>query len=42
MARSVKKGPFIDDYLVKKVLKAKEAKDNKPIKIPTVLNTSGI
>ena len=32
MARSVKKGPFIDDHLMKKVLKAKEEKSNKPIK----------
>ena len=32
MARSVKKGPFIDDHLMKKVLAAKEAKSNKPIK----------
>lgn len=32
MARSIKKGPFVDDFLVKKVLKAKEIKDNKPIK----------
>lgn len=32
MARSIKKGPFIDGYLVKKVTKAKESKDNKPIK----------
>lgn len=32
MARSIKKGPFIDDYLVKKVEKAKQSKDNKPIK----------
>lgn len=32
MARSVKKGPFIDDHLLKKVIKSKEAKDNKPIK----------
>lgn len=32
MARSIKKGPFIDDYLAKKVLKAKETKNNKPIK----------
>lgn len=31
MARSVKKGPFIDDHLLKKVLKAKETKNNKPI-----------
>lgn len=32
MARSIKKGPFIDDYLVSKVEKAKSSKDNKPIK----------
>ena len=32
MARSVKKGPFIDDHLMKKVLKAKEEKSKKPIK----------
>jgi small subunit ribosomal protein S19 len=32
MARSVKKGPFIDDHLMKKVLKAKEENNNKPIK----------
>lgn len=32
MARSVKKGPFVDDHLMKKVLAAKEAKSNKPIK----------
>lgn len=32
MARSVKKGPFVDESLLKKVLKAKEVKDNKPIK----------
>ena len=32
MARSVKKGPFIDDHLMKKVVAAKEAKSNKPIK----------
>ncbi len=32
MARSLKKGPFVDDHLMKKVLKAKETKDNKPIK----------
>lgn len=29
MARSIKKGPFVDEHLMKKVLKAKEAKDNK-------------
>ena len=32
MARSVKKGPFVDDHLMKKVLAAKAAKSNKPIK----------
>lgn len=32
MSRSVKKGPFVDGYLVKKTLKSKELKDNKPIK----------
>jgi small subunit ribosomal protein S19 len=32
MARSVKKGPFVDDHLMKKVLAAKEVKSNKPIK----------
>ncbi|GAA8872499.1 30S ribosomal protein S19 [Helicobacter pylori] len=32
MSRSIKKGPFIDDNLMKKTLKAKEGKDNRPIK----------
>ena len=32
MARSIKKGPFVDDHLMKKVLKAKESGDKKPIK----------
>ncbi len=32
MSRSTKKGPFIDDYLFKKVLKAKENGDKKLIK----------
>ncbi|MEA1916225.1 MAG: 30S ribosomal protein S19 [Campylobacterota bacterium] len=32
MARSVKKGPFVDDHLMKKVVAAKETKNNKPIK----------
>ena len=32
MGRSIKKGPFIDNHLMKKVLKAKETKNNKPIK----------
>ena len=30
MARSIKKGPFVDDYLIKKADQAK--KDKKPIK----------
>ena len=32
MARSVKKGPFVDDHLIKKVTAAKESGDKKPIK----------
>ena len=32
MARSIRKGPFIDSHLAKKVAKSKETKDNKPIK----------
>ena len=32
MARSTKKGPFLDEHLKKKVLKAKEDGSNKPIK----------
>ncbi|WP_154408930.1 30S ribosomal protein S19 [Helicobacter pylori] len=32
MSRSIKKGPFIDDHVMKKTLKAKEGKDNRPIK----------
>lgn len=32
MSRSVKKGPFIDSHLVKKVKIAKENNDRKPIK----------
>jgi len=32
MARSVKKGPFVDGHLMKKVIAAQEAKSNKPIK----------
>jgi small subunit ribosomal protein S19 len=32
MARSVKKGPFVDDHLMKKVIAAKEEKSKKPIK----------
>ena len=32
MGRSVKKGPFIDDHLLKKVMKAKEISSRKVIK----------
>ncbi len=32
MARSLKKGPFIDDHLLKKVNAAKASGDKKPIK----------
>ncbi len=32
MARSLKKGPFVDVHLLKKTLEAKETKSNKPIK----------
>ena len=32
MARSLKKGPFIDDHLLKKVEKAKAENSKKPIK----------
>lgn len=32
MARSLRKGPFVDEHLIKKVLKAQENKDRKPIK----------
>jgi small subunit ribosomal protein S19 len=32
MPRSIKKGPFVDGHLMKKVVSAKEANDNKPIK----------
>jgi len=32
MARSVKKGPFVDDHLLHKVDKAQATKDKKPIK----------
>ncbi|TAL16290.1 30S ribosomal protein S19 [bacterium] len=31
MARSIKKGPFVDDHLAKKVTKAKEIGDRKVI-----------
>ncbi len=32
MARSVKKGPFVDAHLMKKVIKAVKVNDKKPIK----------
>lgn len=32
MARSLKKGPFVDAHLLKKTVDAKETKSNKPIK----------
>lgn len=32
MARSMKKGPFVDDHLMKKVITASENGDKKPIK----------
>ena len=32
MARSVKKGPFVDSHLMKKVVAANSSKDKKPIK----------
>lgn len=32
MARSIKKGPFIDHHLLAKVEKAREINDKKPIK----------
>ena len=32
MARSIKKGPFVDAHLLKKVVAANSSKDKKPIK----------
>jgi len=32
MGRSLKKGPFVSEKLLKKIRKAKETKDRKPIK----------
>ena len=32
MARSLRKGPFVDEHLIKKVLKAQEENSRKPIK----------
>ena len=31
MPRSLKKGPWVDDHLMKKVLRAKETDDRRPI-----------
>ncbi len=32
MARSIKKGPFVDDHLLRKVMKARETNDRRVIK----------
>ncbi|MCI0501334.1 MAG: 30S ribosomal protein S19 [Epsilonproteobacteria bacterium] len=48
MARSIKKGPFVDAHLLKKVAKAVETNDKKPIKtwsrrstiLPTMIGLS--
>jgi small subunit ribosomal protein S19 len=32
MGRSIKKGPFVDDYLLKKISKLNETSSKKPIK----------
>ena len=32
MARSLRKGPFVDEYLIQKVMKAQDSNDRKPIK----------
>lgn len=32
MARSIKKGPFVDDHLIKKVEAAQKGNDKRPIK----------
>lgn len=32
MARSIKKGPFVDDHLIKKVDAARASNDKRPIK----------
>ncbi len=32
MARSIKKGPFVDGHLLDKVVKARETSDKRPIK----------
>lgn len=32
MARSIKKGPFVDDHLMKKVVNAQSTNDKRPVK----------
>jgi len=32
MARSIRKGPFVDEHLIQKVMKAQDSNDRKPIK----------
>ncbi|WP_367606522.1 30S ribosomal protein S19 [Legionella sp. W05-934-2] len=32
MSRSLRKGPFVDTHLMRKVIKANESKDRRPIK----------
>ena len=32
MARSLRKGPFVDEHLIQKVIRAQEINDRKPIK----------
>ena len=32
MARSLRKGPFVDEHLIQKVLRAQEINDRKPIR----------
>ena len=38
MARSVKKGPFVDAHLVRKIETAQATKDKRPIKTWSPLN----
>ena len=32
MARSLRKGPFVEEHLIQKVMKAQDSNDRKPIK----------
>ncbi len=41
MPRSVKKGPFIDNHLIKKVMRANEAQDRRVIKTWSRRSTIG-